>query len=375
MNVLLQADVPTLSRLRRELPGRWHDLPLIQAAACQLEVGQLEELRRAHPGLSVLPDEAVSLPDTPDTFRPDLNVANPTLRAGELWSQGFKGKGVGVAVVDTGISRHKDFGNRILAFHDVLNGKSEPYDDHGHGSHVAGIVGGDGSDSNGRHVGIAPECGIVAIKAFNSQGKSLTSDVIRAIQWAVENRERYGIRVLNLSASGVARLSHQHDPLARAVKAAWERGITVVVAAGNHGPEAETIGTPAHSPVVLTVGASNDRGTVRRDDDRVADLSSRGPTPVDGLAKPDVVAPGVGITAADNARSGYVTKNGTSMAAPMVAGLAALLLTARPQATPDQLKQAVVGSAEKLPRGGGTHDQGSGLVDAVKALEKLPAPA
>ncbi len=376
MNVLLQADQATLSRLRRELPGSWHDLPLVGAAACQLEsTEEVERLTRDHPDLTVLPDEEVSLPPTPDSFQPALNVAAPTVRAGELWSQGFKGKGVGVAVIDTGISRHEDFGSRILAFHDVLNGKSEPYDDHGHGSHVAGIVGGDGSDSNGRHTGIAPECGIVAIKAFNSQGKSRTSDVIRAIQWAVENKDRHNIRVLNLSASGVAQLSHQYDPMARAAKAAWDRGIMVVVAAGNDGPDPETIGSPAHSPVVLTVGASNDRGTVRRDDDRVADLSSRGPTPVDGLAKPDVLAPGVGITAADNARSGYVTKNGTSMAAPMVAGLAALLLTARPQATPDQLKRAVVSSAEKLPRGGGVHDQGAGLVDAVMALERLPAPA
>lgn len=368
MNVLLQADRATLSRIKSEARAPWIDLPLIQGAACDLPASSIDELVRE--GVQVQPDREVHLPHTPEGVQPFLNVAAPTIRAQELWQQGYQGRDVTVAVVDTGITRHKDFHGRLVAFADVLNGKSEPYDDHGHGTHVAGIVGGDGADSKGKHKGIAPECGLVAIKAFNREGKAKSSDVIKAIQWAVENRQKYGIKVLNLSAAGVAQISHQWDPMARAVAAAWKEGIMVVVAAGNDGPDAETIGTPAHSPVALTVGASDDRGTVRRDDDRVASLSSRGPTPVDHLTKPDLLAPGVDITATYNGKSGYTTRSGTSMAAPMVSGLAALLLSAHPEATPDQLKSALVGSAEKLPRGGGANDQGAGLVDAVAALQK-----
>lgn len=369
MNVLLQADGATLTRVKRELKGPWSDLSLIGAAATELQPDQVELLSQRYPELVIQPDREVSLPpELEGPVRPELNIAAPTVHAPELWKQGYKGQHVTVAVVDTGISRHKDFEGRILAFQDFLNGKTEPYDDHGHGTHVAGIVGGDGSDSHGKHVGMAPECGLVALKAFNSEGKSKSSDVIKAIQWAVENRQRLNIKVLNLSAGGKATVSHQWDPMARAVEAAWKQGITVVVAAGNEGPDAESISTPGHSPVVITVGNSDDRGTVKREDDRVNRGSSRGPTPVDHLHKPDLVAPGTNITACDNRKSGYVTKTGTSMAAPMVAGLAAVLLSAHPEAKPDTLKRAFVGSAESLPKGGGIDDQGAGLVDGLGAL-------
>ncbi len=374
MNVLIQGERAALERVRGELP-RFTDLPLIGAAACEVPTDQVDAFARNHPELQIAPDPEVHIPLSPEGITPALNVAAPSIKANELWAQGYKGKNVNVAIVDTGITRHKDFNGRIVAFQDCLNGKAEPYDDHGHGTHVAGIVGGDGTDSKGKHVGIAPECGIVAIKAFNREGKAKSSDVIKAIQWAVENREKHGIKVLNLSAAGVAQISHQWDPMARAVAAAWKEGIMVVVAAGNDGPDAETIGTPAHSPIALTVGASDDRGTVKRSDDRVAELSSRGPTPVDHLTKPDVVAPGVDITAAYNGKSGYSTKSGTSMAAPMVSGLAALLLCAHPEASPDKLKTALVTSAEKLPRGGDANEQGAGLVDAVGALSNVATPA
>lgn len=372
MNVLLHGSPSRLAELRRELMGSTA-LPLISALAAEVPSAQLESLSRRYPDLSWTPDAEVVVGPAPEGRPHRLQSAGPSLRAPFLWNQGYRGQGVNVAVVDTGITRHKDFGNRIVAFHDVLAGKTEPYDDHGHGAHVAGIVAGNGADSKGKHVGIAPEAGLVAIKAFDRNGKARSSDVIKAIQWAVEHRERYNIRVLNLSAAGRASISHQHDPLARAAVAAWNAGIFVVVAAGNDGPEKETIGSPGHSPVVLTVGADDDRGTPDRGDDRLAGLSSRGPTPVDHLTKPDLIAPGVDITAAYNGKGGYATKSGTSMAAPMVSGLAALLLNARPSATPQQLKDALVNSGEKLPKGGDANCQGTGLVDGQLALDFLTA--
>lgn len=372
MNVILQAGPTSLARLRAELKGSTA-LPLISALACELPVEQLDGLSQRFADLSWAPDSPVFVGPSGSGQPTRLQSAAPTIHAPALWNQGFKGQGVNVAVVDTGITRHKDFGDRIVAFHDVLNGRSEPYDDHGHGAHVAGIVAGDGSDSKGKNVGIAPQAGLVAIKAFDREGKAKTSDVIAGIQWAVDNRERYNIRVLNLSAEGKATISHLHDPLARAAVAAWKAGIFVVVAAGNDGPDKETIGTPGHSPVVLTVGAADDRGSADRSDDRLASLSSRGPTPIDHLTKPDLIAPGVNITAAYNGKSGYVTKSGTSMAAPMVSGLAALLLNAKPEATAQQLKEALVNSGEKLPKGGDSNCQGAGLVDAQLALSFLTA--
>ncbi|MEW6282777.1 MAG: S8 family peptidase [Candidatus Eremiobacterota bacterium] len=368
--VLIMAGPGQLRQVREALGARdWTDLELIDGAAARLEPEQVARVR-SWPGVRLVDDGSLELAPAVDV-RPRLETAAPTVRAPELWELGHTGKGVTVAVVDTGTTRHRDFSGRLVAFHDCVSGRTEPYDDHGHGTHVTGIVAGDGSDSKGKHRGIAPECSVVAIKAFDRHGKARMSDVIKAIQWAVENRERHGIRVLNLSAAGRAQLSHQHDPLARAAAAAARHGILVVAAAGNDGPDPATIGTPAHSPAVLTVGASDDRGTVRRDDDRVASLSSRGPTPVDGLTKPDVVAPGVGITSAYNGSKGYATKSGTSMAAPMVAGLAALLLSAHPEADPAALRGALVGTAEELEKGGDANTQGAGLVDGRAALDRL----
>lgn len=372
MNVLFQGSPSSLKRLRGELLGSTA-LPLISALAAEVPAGQLDALCRRFPDLSWMPDNEVAVGPAPAGQPTRLQSAGPSVHAQQLWNEGYKGQSVNVAVVDTGITRHKDFGDRIVAFHDVLEGKTEPYDDHGHGAHVAGIVAGDGADSKGKHVGIAPQAGLVAIKAFDRNGKAKSSDVIQGIQWAVDNRQRYGIKVLNLSAAGKASMSHQHDPLARAAVAAWNAGIFVVVAAGNDGPDKETIGSPGHSPVVLTVGADDDRGTPERGDDRLASLSSRGPTPVDHLTKPDLIAPGVNVTAAYNGKSGYATKSGTSMAAPVVSGIAALLLNARPQATPEQLKEALVNSGEKLPKGGDANCQGAGLVDAQLALGFLTA--
>ncbi|MCA9795287.1 MAG: S8 family serine peptidase, partial [Candidatus Eremiobacteraeota bacterium] len=224
--------------------------------------------------------------------------------------------------------------------------------------------------SNHRHIGIAPRASLVGIKAFDSEGKGKGSDVIEAIQWAVANKQRLGIEVINLSARSIAKYSHRQDPMARAVAAAWDRGIVPVVAAGNDGPKAETIGSPAHEPRAISVGALDDRGSTDTDDDRMYRGSSRGPTPVDGLDKPDVVAPGVNIRAMST-HNGYVTKTGTSMAAPMVSGLVALLLTQHHDATPAQIKQAVTAGAQQLPRLGDRHDQGSGLVNAPRALAAL----
>ena len=310
-----------------------------------------------------------------------LDVAAPTLRAPALWELGLTGKGITVAVIDTGIHPHADLTlpkNRIVAFFDVVGGRKTPYDDNGHGTHVAGIVGGNGFSSGGRFRGIAPEATLVGVKVLDGTGAGRLSDVMAGVEWCVAHRQRLGIRVVNLSLGAPAVSSWRDDPLALAVGTAWEAGLVVCCAAGNDGPNPSTIVTPGIHPAVLTVGASDDRGTADASDDGVALFSSRGPTP-DGDVKPDVVLPGVNITSAippslrlpgrrlqKGSGGSYATFSGTSMATPMASGLAALLLENDPSATPQQVKERLMAAGRDL--GEPPNAQGRGEPDSLRAV-------
>jgi len=353
------------------------DLPLINAFAVELApdaVGVLPSLGKVAQGVRVYLDNQMSIPEgeQEQDVRPALDTAAGTLDLQQLWDRGLSGKDVAVAVIDTGVAPHSDLGSRIIGFKDFVNGRTEPYDDQGHGTHVAGTVAGDGKASEGRYKGAAPQASVVGIKVLDGRGSGSFSDVIAGIQWAVDNKDKYGIKVINMSLGGRARQSYKDDPVAQAIEAAAAAGIVPCVAAGNSGPGAKTINTPAHALNALTVAASDDRGTVGRDDDRIASFSSRGPSPVDLLDKPDVSAPGVDITAADW-RGGYRTLSGTSMATPMVAGVAALLLEARPDLTPAQVKGILMQTADPIAATNATA-QGAGVIDPLEALD-APAPA
>lgn len=240
----------------------------------------------------------------------------------------YKGTGVTIAVVDTGIYRHPDFASRIIAFADFVSGKKSPYDDNGHGTHVAGCAAGDGRRSGGRYRGPAPGALLAGVKVLDKTGSGSMSGVLAGINWVIANRARYKLRIMSISLGGAPAQTCGADPLCLAVGRAWQAGIVVVVAAGNEGPGPGTISTPGVSPVVITVGAMDDRNTVNRSDDRLAGFSSRGPTP-ESVHKPDILAPGVSITAARSpgsvidrsspgARVGawYLRLSGTSMATP-----------------------------------------------------------
>ena len=209
----------------------------------------------------------------------------------------YTGKGVGIAIIDTGVYPHSDFitpNNRIVGWFDAVNGRTQPYDDGGHGTHVTGDAAGNGAASEGKYKAFAPDANIVGIKVLGRSGGK-TSDVIEGIQWAIKNKERYNIRVINMSLGHKA-YSYSEDPTDIAVKEAVDAGISVVVAAGNDGPEEKTVAAPGDSPYAITVGAVDDKNTPSRDDDTIAPFSSVGPTP-DGLIKPDIVAPGESIIA------------------------------------------------------------------------------
>ena len=311
-----------------------------------------------------------------------LNVAAPTVGATRTWEGGNKGTGVGVAVLDTGVHPHPDLTlptNRITAFMDYVRGRKKPYDDNGHGTHVAGCIAGNGKQSGGKYRGPAPRANIIGIKVLDRNGAGPTSNIIAGIQWCIDNREKYNIRIINMSLGGSATESYKEDPICRAVAKAWKAGIVVCAAAGNDGPKEKTINSPGIQPNIITVGAVDDRRTVSVNDDVMANFSSRGPT-LDKLAKPDVVAPGVDIVSlrspgsqVDKSNSefrvgrDYFKLSGTSMATPICSGVTALVLAANPSLKPDQVKSILTDSCYQ--RNTGSNSGGAGEINAYKAAE------
>src|SRR5688572_7384070 len=219
---------------------------------------------------------------------------------------GYDGTGVGVAIIDSGVTLwHDDLaasggGQRVAHFVDFVRNSPRPYDDYGHGTHVAGIIAGDGFDSGGARSGIAPGVWLTVLKVLDDQGNGRITDVIKALDHVLKKKDSLNIRVVNLSVATGVYESYMADPLTLAVKKLVDAGVIVVAAAGNLGQTASGldayggITSPGNAPWVLTVGASNHMGTSRRIDDRMAVFSSRGPTTEDRGAKPDLVAPGVG---------------------------------------------------------------------------------
>ena len=321
---------------------------------------------------------------------------------------GPTGAGVNVAVLDSGVSALTDLRDanghsRVVAFKDFVRNKKQAYDDAGHGTFVAGLIAGNGASSTPadqggnatvQYAGVAPKAGIVALKVLDKQGNGRESDVVRAIAWTIQNRERYNIRVMNISLGGDVTGPLQTDPLAMAVEAAWKAGIVVVTSAGNEGEFGPGgILSPGNDPYVITVGATNTQQTADPSDDTVCSYSSIGPTLYDEIAKPDVVAPGnrnislrvpfsyIDLTASANripvssyvpdapswAPPVYFMLSGTSTSAPVVAGIAALMISADSTLSPDDVKARLMATAHQVP-GVDAAQQGAGEVDVAAAL-------
>ena len=306
------------------------------------------------------------------------------------------GSGVSVAIIDSGIaSWHDDLNpQHILRFVDFVEFRTSAYDDYGHGTHVAGIIAGTGYDSGGARTGIAPGANLVCLKVLDADGFGYISNVIAALDYAVQHRVELHIRVINLSVAAGVYESYTTDPLTLAAKRAVEAGIVVITAAGNFGRDSSGgaqyggVTAPGNAPWVLTVGASSHNGTVERADDSIAPFSSRGPTAIDYAAKPDIVAPGVGIESlteagtllytahpaarlwgtTDTATPPYLSLSGTSMAAPVVAGTVALMIQANPSLTPNLVKAILQYTAEHRPS---IDDltQGGGFLNARGAVQ------
>ena len=306
--------------------------------------------------------------------------------ASKLWAEGNKGAGVGIAVIDTGISPMNDFtAKRVRLVHGPdLSGEFSTIDSYGHGTVMAGVIAGDGYDSasqpGGAHVGQAPHALLVSVKVAGRNGATDVSTVLAAMHWVASYRDQYNIRVVNLSWGTKGTQSYLHDPLNYAVERLWGLGITVVVAAGNDGPQAGTITKPADDPFVITVGAYDDKNNADASDDSLASWSGRGPTLADGIAKPDVVAPGRKIIATRSYGSyveqtypkalyspSYIRGSGTSEAAAATSGAAALLIRSKPYLAPDQVKYLLTSTAKPIPGVATTNTQGAGRIDVHAA--------
>jgi serine protease AprX len=343
----------------------------------------------AIPFISAMPNVAYISPVRPVSRT--LDVTDGTVAANMAWSYGWTGAGVGVAVIDSGIyGQAPDFantsgtGSRVVYSESFVSGL-DASDQYGHGTHVAGIVGSGGENSTGSGFsrtfkGIAPNVNLINLRVLDANGAGTDANVIAAIQRAIQLKSTYNIRVINLSLGRPVFESYKLDPLCQAVEAAWQAGIVVVTAAGNSGRDNSlgtngygTIISPGNDPYVITVGAMNTKGTTYRWDDVIASYSSKGPTLIDLIVKPDLVAPGNNIvsvlapnstlatqypqtlvpdnyyeTGTVSGNSGtYLRLSGTSMATPVVAGAAAILIQQNPNITPDQVKARLMKTAGK----------------------------
>ncbi len=352
-----------------------HRLGMVKAIALTIPASALPALESDSEVLSVSFDHPLNGADDYTDAAANVSAA---------WNAGYTGTGIGVAVIDSGINdTHPDLWDSTQAYSRVVyhqdftgtsaaNANGAQYDLFGHGTHVAGIIGGNGYLSAGRFAGVAPSVNIIDLRALDANGSGSDSSVIAAIQQAIALKDTYNIRVINLSLGRGIPVSYAQDPLCQAVEAAWKSGIVVVVAAGNYGRVSVngsngfgTITAPGNDPFVLTVGAMKSMNTYSRLDDQKASFSSKGPTTYDHVVKPDMVASGNAVVSlaatgatlettyphalvmGSDGNNDYFALSGTSMATPAVSGAVALMLQEDSSLTPDQVKARLMKTAYK----------------------------
>lgn len=295
-----------------------------------------------------------------------MNQVHALLQSDYAYKNNIFGRDIGIVVLDTGVyAGHSDLRN-VQVFKDFVNGRSSAYDDSGHGTHVCGIIAGSGAASNGICMGIAPLSKLICLKVLDNDGNGSTKDVLTACHWICEHRQKYNIRIVNISIGTISMKNRSEDDvLVRAVEALWDEGIVVIAAAGNNGPGRGTVTIPGISRKIITVGTLEDGGCETNQRKHLL-FSGRGPT-VECIVKPEILAPGTNIMSCANRGNGYVKKSGTSMAAPVVSGCIALLLEAYPALDNRDIKLRLYERA--IDMGLPKERQGWGMIHVKRLLE------
>jgi serine protease AprX len=404
VNVIIQAG--DLSPVRSEIKALGgmviHDLRMIEGLAAVIPAGKTLDLVSNPAVRWISLDSPIQSSQSIDRQKKDspapsareadheigpvslANSFNEAVRAVELWNEApdyIQGRGVTVAVIDSGSFRTSSIGRRLIKQENFSRDEYTLEDRYGHGTFITSLIAADGSETGGRYIGVAPRANVISLRISDDTGRSNESDVVGAMQWVYDNRLAYNIRVVNLSINSSSMQSYHISPLCAAAEVLWANGILVVASAGNSG----TTGMypPANDPFVLTVGATDDRGTPDLSDDAVASFSAYGKTELN-TAKPELVAPGVGLIAylpdhpslaisrehpENRVSEEYFRMSGTSVAAALVSGAAALLFESSPHLTPDQAKYRLTAAANQDWPGYRPDTAGSGYLDIYAAVK------
>lgn len=332
-----------------------YELPIVNGFACDMNIQQIKNFYN---------HEDIDFISYDSRIHSIINKAGKTIGVDKISPIPLTGKGITVAIIDTGIIMHRDLtypSSRIVGFKDFLKNRQKPYDDNGHGTHISGLVASNGISSKGKYKGIAPEANILSVKALDNEGNGKVSDILSAIQWVIQTRTIFNTRILNLSLGTAAQYSERYDPLVKAANKAIENGLIVVTAVGNNGPSQKSILSPSTSRHVISVGACNDRVESIL---TIPTFSSRGPTR-DRVKKPDLLAPGVDIVSLSNIdAAGYTSLTGTSMSAPIVSGVVALMLQENPYMTHFEAKKRLIESCTRI--GLNQFEEGAGVLSLNK---------
>lgn len=392
--VQMRTPAPTLAEYITQLGGKvTKELAIINALVVELSGRQMTALAAAPDVRWVSLNAPVVASGCAECVN-TVNLQNTYVRAvnaDKVWNRSpyLQGKNITVAVVDSGIYESADLAtvdpkatSRVIVSERFNSAASSSADQYGHGTHIAGVIAGNGVQSNGAYIGIAPGVNLVNVKVTDETGMAMEADVVAGLQWILTNQKTYQIRVVNLSLNSSTWQSYHTSPLAAACEVLWFNGIVVVVSAGNNG--SATLYPPANDPFVITVGAVDDRGTDTLRDDQIAAFSAYGVTS-DGITKPELVAPGRNLVSLLTNTKKLLAKaypthvvttpygdffrmSGTSAAAPVVAGAVALLLQDEPTLNPDQVKFRLMATANKQWPGYERQRAGAGYLDVDAAV-------